>query len=175
MTQAPTATASPPVRRAPGPRGRFLVGNAIDLRRDPLQFFTDLAHTYGDMVQFRFLNHPAFFINHPDGVKRVLQDNNQNYNRDTQLWERVKLLVGNSILTTDGQHWLHQRRLMQPTFHRQRIAAFGTLMAETSLALATAWQGPAERGEPLDIAVEMNRLTQRIVGHALFSVDLSNE
>ncbi len=175
MTLATTATTTPPARHAPGPRGRFLVGNAIDMQRDPLQFFLGLAQTYGDIVQFRFMNQSAFFINHPDGVKRIFQENHQNYNRDTQLWDRVKLLLGDSVLTSDGKSWLQQRRLMQPMFHRQRIAAFGTLMAEASLALRTAWHGPAERGESLDIAVEMMRLTQRIVGHALFSVDLSNE
>jgi cytochrome P450 len=168
-------TTNPPSRRAPGPRGHFLLGNANDFQRDPLRFFLDITQAYGDIVQFRFLNRSVFFIHHPDGVKHVLQENHQNYDRDNPFWHRLKLFLGESLLTTDGKSWLQQRRLMQPAFHRQRISSFGTLITEAAVTMRSQWHDSVESGEPLDIAVEMMRLTQRIIGQALFSIDLSNE
>src|SRR5262249_30763331 len=146
-----------------------------EFQRDLLRFLLDITQAYGDIVQMRFLNRPAFLIRHPDAVKHVLQENHQNYDKDNPFWHRLKLLGGESILTTDGTSWLQQRRIMQPAFHHQRISSFGPLITEATLTTRSQWHDSLERGEPLDIGVEMKRLTQRIIGQALFSIDLSNE
>jgi cytochrome P450 len=167
--------ASAPARRRvpPGPRGLIQVNSARWLQRDPLGFLQTLAHDYGDVVRFRFYLYPIHFINHPDVVKRVLQDHHRNYNKDVIDYRLLRRLGGNGLLVNDGTSWLRQRRLIQPAFHRQRIEAFGTLMTNATLSMLETWEQPARDGEVLDVAEEMMRLTLRIVAQALFSSDIN--
>jgi cytochrome P450 len=160
---------------APGPPGHFLFGSTRDIRRDPLRFGLEMAQHYGDIVRIRLLFWPAYLVNHPDGVKHVLQENQQNYHKDLYPYRILKPLLGQGLVTNVGESWLQQRRLMQPAFHRKRLAAFGTLMTDATVTMLDQWQRLAERDQPLDVAAEMLRLTLRIAGQALFNIDLSDE
>jgi cytochrome P450 len=167
---------APPLHRKlqpPGEGAYRLFASAHQIQRDPLQFLTELTRTYGDIAFVRFLVWPVYVINHPDFIKQVLQEHHRSYNKDNFDYRLLRPLLGKGLLTNDGASWLHQRRLIQPTFHRQRLAAFGSLMTEATLAMLERWEHCAERGEVLDIAAEMMRLTLRIIGQALFSIDLS--
>jgi cytochrome P450 len=84
-------------------------------------------------------------------------------------------LVGRGLLTSDGDAWLRQRRLMQPAFHRQRITALGQMMVDETLDALARWQGSAQQGDPIAVDQEMMRLTLTIVGKALLSIDLGDE
>ena len=134
-----------------------------------------MARQYGDVIRIRVITWPTYMVFHPDDVKRVLQENNRNYSKDVYSVNLLKPLLGQGLFTNDGPSWLHQRRLMQPAFHRKRLADFGTLMTSTTVTTLEQWRSSAERDRPLDIAEEMMRLTLRIVGEALFTIDLSNE
>ena len=162
-------------KAAPGPRGHLLLGSARDFQRDPLRFGLAMTQQYGDIVRIRLLLWPAYLVNHPDGVKHVLQEKQQNYNKDLYPYQIFKPLLGRGLVTNDGKSWLHQRRLMQPAFHRKRLAAFGSLMTDATVMMLDQWQDFAEHAQQLDIAAEMLRLTLRIVGQALFNIDLSDE
>jgi cytochrome P450 len=175
MTRIKRTTKSPQHKTAPGPCGHLLLGSARDMQRDPLRFGLAMTRQYGDVVRIRFLLWPAYLINHPDGVKHVLQVNQQNYNKDLYPYKIFKPLLGRGLVTNDGKSWLQQRRLIQPTFHRKRLAAFGRLMTDATVMMLEQWQDFAERAQQLDIAAEMLRLTLRIVGQALFNIDLSDE
>jgi cytochrome P450 len=175
MTQKSRAVILPRHKAAPGPRGHLLLGSARDIQRDPLRFGLAMTQRYGDIVRIRLLLWPAYLVNHPDGVKHVLQENQQNYNKDLYPYQIFKPLLGRGLVTNDGKSWLHQRRLMQPAFHRKRLAAFGSLMTDATVMMLDRWQDFAERAQQLDIAAEMLRLTLRIVGQALFNIDLSDE
>lgn len=159
--------------RPSGPHNLSPLASAYAIGRDPMRFALDLWHRYGDVVHFPLLFWPAYALYHPDQVKRVLQENHRNYDKHFPMMKAVRPLFGNGLFTNDGESWLHQRRLMQPAFHRKRLAGFGTLMTEATLALLERWQG--EVSQQLDIPLEMMRLTLRIVGLALFNLDLSNE
>ncbi len=173
-TMKTTATGGSNRNIAPGPRGHPLLGVLPDFRRDPLGLCLNTARQYGDVVRLRFAWNNIYFFNHPDHTQHVLQENNRNYKRPTVSNDLFKLASGENLFTSDGDYWLRQRRLMQPAFHRQRIAAFGTLMTETTLAMLDRWRA-VPSGQPLDIEQEMMRLTLSIVGQALFSVDLSDD
>lgn len=160
---------------APGPPSHFLFGSTRDIRRDPLRFGLEMAQHYGDIVRIRLLFWPAYLVNHPDGVEHVLQENQQNYHKDLYPYRILKPLLGQGLVTNVGESWLQQRRLMQPAFHRKRLAAFGTLMTDATVTMLDQWQRLAERDQPLDVAAEMLRLTLRIAGQALFNIDLSDE
>jgi cytochrome P450 len=159
----------------PGPRGHPLLGNAWDIQRDGVAFNVTMAARYGDVIRIRVLSWPTYMVYHPDDVKHVLQENHQNYNKDVFNVNLLKPLLGQGLFTNDGQSWLHQRRLAQPAFHRKRLATFGTLITSSTEDMLDRWQASAEEQQPLEIGEEMMRLTLRIVGQALFSIDLSNE
>jgi cytochrome P450 len=144
------------------------------MRRDPLEFITRITQQQGDILRFRFLFTPALLINHPDYIRHVLQDNHRNYDKHSFDYEVLKPVVGNGLLTSDGDFWLRQRRLIQPAFHRQRIAALGEQMVQATETMLAGWEAFERRGEPVDAAAEMMRLTLTIVGRALFGQDLSS-
>src|SRR6266700_2650341 len=175
MTQTSGENILHPYRIAPGPRGNFLFGSARKIQRDPLQFGLTMTHQYGDIVRLRFLLWPAYLVNHPDSVKYVLQENQRNYNKDIYPYRVFQPLLGRGLVTNDGKSWFHQRHLIQPAFHRKRLAAFGTLMTGATARMLDKWQGFAERDQSLDVAAEMLRLTLHIVSKALFDIDLSKE
>jgi len=149
MTQKSRAVILPRHKAAPGPRGHLLLGSARDLQRDPLRFGLAMTQQYGDIVRIRLLLWPAYLVNHPDGVKHVLQQNQQNYNKDLYPYQIFKPLLGRGLVTNDGKSWLQQRRLMQPAFHRKRLAAFGRLMTDATGMMLDQWQDFAERAQQL--------------------------
>ena len=167
-----------PVRHAgrpPGPRSLSPLSSASALQRDPIRFALEIWRRYGDVVHFRFLFWPAYVLYHPDQVKRVLQENHRNYNKNFPNMKVAREIFGNGLFTSDGESWLHQRRLMQPSFHHKRLAGFGRLMTEATVNMFERWQSLSSNDAPLDIPLEMMRLSLRIAGLALFSLDLSNE
>jgi cytochrome P450 len=155
--------------KAPGLSG---VMSGWPLMRDPLPFLERMFRQYGDVFRVRILNLPVYSIAHPDGIKHVLQDNHRNYRKsfDYQILAR---LLGQGLVTSEGSLWLSQRRLIQPMFHRQKVAGFGSLMTECTLKMLERWHERAERQELFDVGREMMRLTLQIVGRALLSMDLT--
>jgi len=154
----PAFTSAPGRKRPPGPPLLSSLDSAYAIGRDPMRFAVGMWHRYGDVVRFRLLFWPAYTLYHPDHVKHVLQENHRNYDKQFFMMKSVRPLFGNGLFTNDGESWLHQRRLMQPSFHSKRLASFGTLMTDATLALLERWQSAGS--QPLDIPLEMMRLTQ---------------
>jgi len=161
----------------PGPRWYTAVQNTFRFSRKTLDFLLEMRERHGDVVSVPTLVGHWTLIFHPDGVRHVLQENHFNYNKDAFSTQILRLVLGNGLLTNDGESWLTQRRLIQPAFHRKLIAAFGTLMTETTLTWVRRWETGNFVGtqQPLDLLPEMSNLTLSIVGQALFGTDLSPE
>src|SRR5438128_2639479 len=115
-----------PASLPPGPR-RALIGTLLMPGRDPLALFANLARTYGDVVHFKMGGERVFFINHPQYIRDVLMTHQKNFTKSRGL-ERAKKLLGEGLLTSEGSAHLQQRRLLQPSFHRERIAAYASVM-----------------------------------------------
>jgi cytochrome P450 len=146
------------------------------IKRRPLEFYASLRSQYGDVVRFRTTGpFYAFLISHPEDIEYVLRKNAKNYPKDPFVNARFKLFLGDGLLTSEGGFWLRQRRLMQPAFHRRRVAALAKLITDETEEMLVWWQSSAESGRPLDVANEMTLLTLRIVGLALLGTDLSEE
>ncbi|WP_394821267.1 cytochrome P450 [Pendulispora albinea] len=152
-------------------RGDFLFGHARRLRSGPLELFEELVRDHPDLVQMRVGHLRAVLVSHPEGVARVLRDNQKNYSKETPGFHKVRLLLGRGLLTSYGELWLRQRRMMQPAFHREKIAAFAPAMTRAAHELGERWQGLA--GRIIDVADEMMRLTLRVTGETLFGTDVS--
>src|SRR5438270_10450071 len=159
-----------PAAVAPGPKPSLLDALVYRPGRDPLVFFTNLARTYGDVVQYRMAGERIFLISDPQHIKNILVTNNRNFTKSRGL-ERTKRVLGNGLLTSEGAVHLRQRRLMQPAFHRERIAGYGSVMVEYADRVRRSWIN----GATLDVAREMNRLTLSIVGKTLFDADVESQ
>ncbi len=165
---------SPPLdvrsHTVPGPRGYPLLGVLPQLRRNPLRLFIAAARAYGDVVCLPAGSKRVYLVNHPDHIKRVLQDNHRNY-RLTPFYGKLRPIFGEGLLTSEGDLWHRQRHLIQPAFHRQRLEGLGTLMTAAAATMLGRWEVLAAKGEPLDVAKDMGRLTLGIVVRAMFGVD----
>jgi len=161
----------------PGPPWPTAAQNTFSFLRKALDFLLEMRERYGDVVSVPTLIGPFTLIFHPDGVRHVLRENHRNYNKDVPDYHVLSLVLGKGLLTNDGGSWLKQRRLIQPAFHRERVAAFGTLMTETALMWTQRWETGSfiETNKPLALTQEMSSLTLSIVAKALFGTDLSAE
>lgn len=154
----------------PGPRSRIPLAGLLAYRRGPLLFFQNLARQYGDISYFKLGPQEAFFINHPDLIKDVLVTNHQNFMKGLAL-QRAKRLLGEGLLTSEGEFHRRQRRLAQPAFHRARISSYATVMTDYAAQARERWRD----GETLDVSEEMKRLTLVIVGKTLFDADVESD
>ncbi len=154
----------------PGPKASLLDTLVYRPRRDPLQFFWNVKRTYGDLAAVRLGGERIYVVSDPQAIKDILVTHNRNFTKSRGL-ERAKRLLGNGLLTSEGAFHLRQRRLMQPAFHRDRIANYAAAMVEYARGMRDGWTP----GATLDIAREMNRLTLSIVGKTLFDVDVEHQ
>jgi cytochrome P450 len=154
----------------PGPRPRMPLAPLLAFRRDPLGTLDRLRRDWGDVVHFRFGPRHLYLLSHPDMVRDVLVTHHRNFAKSLAL-QRARVLLGTGLLTSEGEFHLRQRRLAQPAFHRDRIAAAAEVMAGHAGRAAAGWRA----GETLDVPREMNRLTLAIAGRALFGADVAGE
>ncbi len=141
---------------------------------DPIGFFQYLAETYGDIAHYKIGREHIVFINHPELIREVLINQHQNFTKE-RTQQRMKILIGEGLITSEGKYHLKQRHLAQPAFHRQRIAGYAEAMVEFSLRTRDSWQRAAESGEAIDVALEMMHLALSIVGKTLFNSDVESE
>jgi cytochrome P450 len=176
MTDTTITTASVP-QPAPGLR-QFLplpYGMLAWSRRDPLGFLSANAVRFGPVFRYQVGPFVFILVSHPDGVRHVLQDNYRNYPR-SWMYRRIRPIIGDGLVSTEGEVWRRQRRMVQPAFTHQRVAALAAPMTELAARLLDAWDARhADTGKPFDLAAEMVELTLRIVGRTLLGVDLSGD
>ena len=153
-----------------GPRNLPVIGNLAAFRAKPIQFLTRVAREYGDLSYFRLANQDVYLINHPDFVREILVTNQANFTKSRVL-QRARVLLGDGLLTSEGSFHVRQRRLVQPAFHRDRLAAYAQVMSEAAVRLRERWTD----GATLEVSEEMMRLTLSIVGKTLFSADIESE
>lgn len=151
-----------------GPSGFPIIGSLVDLARDPLQFVTRLQSQYGDIVQFSM--GPAgktVLVSHPDHIDQILLETGKRYSRGNPTYA-LKTVLGNGLVTSEGDFWKRQRKLAAPAFHHQSIRQYAELMVSYTHDMLRTWQNGAVR----DVYEDMMFLTQRIIMKALFDVDM---
>jgi cytochrome P450 len=153
----------------PEPEFHFNVGEAPD----SLERMCELYARFGDIYRIYVPSRRdyVYVINHPDDVKRVLVSNHGNYRKGFGL-DRVRMLLGNGIVTSDGELWRTQRYMMQPMFHRRVVTQWGAIIDAVNDRLIERWQRLAGAGEPINVTDEMSGLTLDFILRAIFGEDL---
>lgn len=154
----------------PGPKAGIFGGHVFQFRRNTLEFILKNAREHGDIFYFRVGSQHAFCLNHPDYIKDVLMTHQSSFIKGRAL-QRAKRLLGEGLLTSENEFHRRQRRLAQPAFHRQRVAAYADVMVEFAESQITKWKD----GETLDVAQEMMSLTLNIVAKTLFNVNVGED
>jgi len=158
-----------PVRLPPEAEVQFDIGGDDDA----IHRMTELFARHGDIYRFYSpaRRAPMWVINHPDDVKRVLVSNHKNYTKGSGL-DRVKILLGHGIMTSEGDLWKRQRYMMQPSFHRRVVTEFSKLIDACNERFIAKWEAQAARGELVNVTDEMSELTLEIVLLSIFGTDL---
>jgi cytochrome P450 len=129
---------------------------------------------FGDVYRIFAPNRGVYnyVINHPRDVKRVLLANHRNYTKGEGM-DRVKILLGNGIMTSEGDFWRRQRRMMQPCFHRRVLDQFRDLIRGVNEKFADRWAAKAAAGEPVNLTDDVSELILDIVLQSIFGSDLA--
>ncbi len=169
---------------APGPSGPQMLRAIRTIRTDALGFLEQMAREYGPVVQFPIPSPPSYLVSDPEAVRRVLVTKAKDYDKETIQYRSLSLVTGEGLLTTSGDVWRRQRRMVQPAFHHQVLEGVVGHAARGAEDLLARWgdaarQGrlrrPAgpERGAVIDVDEAMMRVALETVGASLFGTDLS--
>ncbi|MBL8742273.1 MAG: cytochrome P450, partial [Myxococcales bacterium] len=150
-------------RHPPGPPGTLGVRNLYRFATNQLTLLRELADQYGDIVELKVLGKPWFLINHPDDIEAVLVKHARIMMRDeyVTVLERV---LGKGLLTSDGDLWKRQRKLMSQAFVPKRIKSYGDAMVAVTDAALRPWRD----GETINLHDEVSRITMQVAAEVLF-------
>jgi len=145
------------------------------LVENDLDTMFQLFKTYGDIYQVYAPQRQTYtyVISHPEYIKHVLARNYKNYIKGIGI-ERVRILLGNGIMASEGEFWKKQRRMIQPAFHRRAIGKLSGLMSACNTTLLQQWLAKAERGDIINVSEDTSQVTLEIVLKALFGEDLDD-
>jgi cytochrome P450 len=154
-------------QQPPGPSGTWLGGNLADFRRDRLGLFTRCAREFGDVARIRLGPRRIYLLSHPDAIESVVVRQAKSFNKHFAL-RLTPLVLGQGLLTSEGDFWLRQRRLIQPVFSRARIHGYASDMVRAVERMLGRWQP----GQTVGILPEMMRLTLEIAARTMFDADV---
>lgn len=169
------ATVSKPgtIRLAEGPKGLPFLGVLPAFMMNPTRMLVRSASMAPDLVRLKFGPFDSYLVIDPDLVKRVLQDNIQNYCRG-RIYERFKIFFGVGLLTLEGETWLYHRRVTQPQFHMEHLNSLVTTMAGCTVEMLDQWQIKQRNNQPVDLEEEMLHLSLRILLKSFLSTDIED-
>jgi cytochrome P450 len=145
-----------------------VVGSSLDFAADPLGFMEGCAREYGDLVRLDTVNGEVYLLTDPDGIEHVLSTNSRNYRKPDLDGEGLDGLLGDGLLTSEGDHWLRQRRRIQPAFRPEQQKRYAETMVEDARELAATWH----HGDAVEVDRAMSRLTLRIIVETVLGAEL---
>ena len=153
----------------PGPTQKLPLVLFLNFLRDPIRVLIDTSK-YGDISHFKFGNQHIYFLNHPDYIRDVLVTHNANFIKSRGL-QLAKKVLGEGLLTSEGNLHRNQRQLIQPAFHQDRLTAYVAIMTDCILRMSNRWRD----NDTLDVHKEFMQLTLAVVCKALFNFDIESE
>lgn len=166
-------TSTNPAQPVPLHPGLPFLGNTLAFLRNSLGVLNTLQQNHDRIVHLRIGGRNQYLVLKPEDAKHVLQENHRNYGRSPG-FDVLKIFLGNGLLTSDGDFWRRQRRLAQPAFHRQKLAA----LTQTMISETADWLdefSSTRRKEPVNISQAFMDVTMRIVCKTLFGSDTTGK
>lgn len=154
----------------PGPPESFVLGHTLPYLRDEIGYLAKAVREYGDLVRLRLGNLTTYIVVNPEHIEYVLRTNADNFVKD-ELTRWLIPLVGQGLLTSEGEFWRRQRRLIRPAFQLQEIQRYATVMVQHTERMVVSWHD----GQVRDVHEEMMALTLGIVAKTLFGAELEGE
>ncbi|HEY6944894.1 MAG TPA: cytochrome P450 [Candidatus Acidoferrum sp.] len=168
MATASTSAAKTSLGPPPGPKGLFLLGSIFEVSRDWLGFYQRCADKYGDVVLVHLAHVPVYLLVHPRDIESVLITNAANFTKSAD-YRALARVLGNGLLTSEGDFWQRQRSLIQPAFHRQNILTYASVMTSAVERMLNSWEDCGER----NLHEDMMRVTLEIVAQCLYGAEVS--
>ncbi len=137
---------------------------------NPILLFEHLKATYGNIAHYRLLHNHIVFLNEPEYIREILINQAPHFIKE-RTQRRMKILLGEGLITSEGEMHMRQRRIAAPAFHRQRIQAYGAMMVDRAAAMRNEWQA----GQEIDAASEMMRLALQVVARTIFDTDVTDD
>ncbi|HEX6520935.1 MAG TPA: cytochrome P450 [Streptosporangiaceae bacterium] len=163
-----------PQRTVPGPAGREIAMSVTAVLIDPLKEYVALTTRYGDAVRIPIGRHRyLYLLSRPEHAEHVLATHQDNYVKSFT-YRPLRALLGNGLLTSEGEDWRRHRRLLQPLFSRREVTRFAPMMTDAAQRMLKSWDEMPD-GAVLDVGRQMSALALDVVGRALFGADLTGD
>lgn len=157
--------------RPPGPKGLPLLGNLLAFGRGQLDFLTQNARAYGDIVGYDLAGWNTIQLNNSDDIEQVLVKNHRNFIKNRMIWRHFTAVFGQGILTAEGEFWQRNRKLAAPAFAGQQLLGYAPDMVALTKTMLDRWQA----GQIFDIHHEMMALTLRIAAKTLMDSEVERD
>ena len=161
----------PPVVTSPR---HWLLGPAYYAQREPLRWFPQWSADYGDVFRIVSPLGQATFVGSPELARQVLVERYTHYQKKSKSYMVLRILMGNGLVTSEGEFWRGQRKLVQPAFHRRRLEAVFAMMVDRVSDVVARLVPAARLGEAVDFAPVLSQLTLDIISRAMFSSDVED-
>jgi cytochrome P450 len=166
---------APNCNEIPKTSGLPLIGSLPKLLKDPFQYIVKTREELGDNYWLNIGLSKIMILNNPRHAQYILRDNARNYRKGGPMWDAVRTLIGNGLVVSEGDFWLRQRRMMQPHFHRRRLAGLTELMVAAIQEALDMWEEQIRSGKDFVLASGFNKVTMKVIVRTLFGSGLSQE
>ncbi len=154
----------------PGPSSKFSLRLLRQLSKDPIKTLSNFAQSYGEITHFKIGNGHVYLINNPDYIEKILIYNHKNFRKGKRL-QTAKRLLGEGLVTSEGEKHDSQRKIISPLFLPKRIASYGQIVVDKTSLMCKEW----EDGCIMDIHKEMMNVTLRIICKSIMNYEIDSE
>lgn len=158
-------------KKIPGPKGNAIFGGAGDMQKNPLTFLVNMDKNYPGIANWQLLHLNLVLISDPKLIRAVLQTNQKQYIKNSA-YKQLELLLGQGLVTSEGDLWKRQRKLIQPSFHKQSINSMFDGMLSCTNEMIDEWKASEKKSDQIDFAEEMMKITLQIIGKTMLSTDV---
>jgi len=142
---------------------------------DPFEYLKNMMLKHGDLVRLNFGVWPVYLVSNPDYLQRILRDNYHNYRKPDLVYTTIREIVGNGLVTSSGDFWLRQRRMIQPHLHRKQLAQIFSDMTDTIAEVLNGWVPAVEKGTELELGEKAREITIKVITRTMFGKGLLSE
>src|SRR5215510_14602606 len=135
-------------------------------------YFKNVMLEQGDLVRLHFGPQPVYLVSHPDYMQRILRDNYQNYRKPDILYATAREVIGQGLVTSSGELWLRQRRMIQPHLHRKQLVHLFDEMREAVAEVLLRWEGLAQNRSEVEMGDKMAEITINVITRTMFGREI---